>query len=154
MDDPILIWNEISLEANRVSHTDGSKEQNGPTLSSRALAIVHLAMYDAYAGIDKAANLPPYFYPGITSLPNTPENVAAAVAGAAYTTLVALYPSQLEYFDQQLALHGNRQKPAHQFGVAVAHKILEFRQNDPGASQGIFRPVKKRGIHKVGIQPR
>jgi len=41
-----------SLEAN-LSHTDGSREQNGPTLSSRALAIVHLAMYDAYAGVVK-----------------------------------------------------------------------------------------------------
>ncbi len=30
--DYILIWNDVALEANRVSHTDGSKEQNGPTL--------------------------------------------------------------------------------------------------------------------------
>ena len=33
--DYILIWNDVALEANRVSHTDGSKEQNGPTLSTR-----------------------------------------------------------------------------------------------------------------------
>ena len=50
MMDPILFWNEVALETNRVSHTDADKkEQTGPTLSSRALAIVHLAMYDAYA---------------------------------------------------------------------------------------------------------
>ena len=42
--DPILYWNEVALEANRVSFTNGKKEQPGPTLSSRALAIVHLAM--------------------------------------------------------------------------------------------------------------
>lgn len=60
MTDSILFWNEIALEANRVSHTDGSMEQNGPTLSSRALAIVHLAMYDAYAGIVNNSDLPPY----------------------------------------------------------------------------------------------
>ena len=42
--DPILYWNEVALEANRVSHTNGKNEQTGPTLSSRALAIVHLAM--------------------------------------------------------------------------------------------------------------
>ncbi len=41
--DPILYWNEVSLEANRVSHTTEPKEQAGPTLSSRALAIVHLS---------------------------------------------------------------------------------------------------------------
>jgi hypothetical protein len=46
--DPILLWNQVALEANRVSHTTGPNEQTGPTLSSRALAIVHLALYDAY----------------------------------------------------------------------------------------------------------
>jgi vanadium chloroperoxidase len=49
--DPILYWNEVALEANRISFTNGKNEQPGPTLSSRALAIVHLAMYDAYAGV-------------------------------------------------------------------------------------------------------
>jgi hypothetical protein len=42
MADPILLWNEVSLEANRVSHTNGQGEQTGPPLSARALAIVHL----------------------------------------------------------------------------------------------------------------
>jgi hypothetical protein len=46
--DPSLLWNQVALEANRVSHTTGPNEQTGPTLSSRALAIVHLVMYDAY----------------------------------------------------------------------------------------------------------
>src|SRR5215216_3352726 len=50
MDDPILYWNDVALEANRVSHTNGKGEQTGPALSSRALAIVHLAMYDAFVG--------------------------------------------------------------------------------------------------------
>jgi len=77
--DPILYWNEVALEANRVSHTDGSKEQNGPTLSSRALAIVHLAMYDAYAYvINDPANLPPY----LTGL-SGPAAGASADAGRA-----------------------------------------------------------------------
>lgn len=48
MPDSILIWNAVVLEANRISHTESSKmEQAGPPLSARALAIVHLAMYDA-----------------------------------------------------------------------------------------------------------
>jgi hypothetical protein len=59
--DPILYWNEVSLEANRVSHTNGKDEQTGPTLSSRALVIVHLAMYDAFAGVSgNPPGLPPY----------------------------------------------------------------------------------------------
>ena len=50
--DSILHWNEVALEANRESHTNGKGEQTGPTLSSRALAIVHLTMYDALAGVE------------------------------------------------------------------------------------------------------
>lgn len=49
--DPILYWNDVALEANRISHTNGKNEQTGPPLSSRALAIVHLAIYDAYIGV-------------------------------------------------------------------------------------------------------
>lgn len=65
--DPILLWNEVALEANRISHTNGKGEQAGPPLSARALAIVHLAMYDAYAGVtNDPANLPPYL-PGLPS---------------------------------------------------------------------------------------
>jgi hypothetical protein len=62
--DPILFWNEVVLEANRVSFTNSVNEQPGPTLSSRAMAIVHLAMYDAYAGVHGfPANLPKYNTP-------------------------------------------------------------------------------------------
>lgn len=84
MTDSILFWNAVALEANRVSHSDPSKmEQTGPTLSSRALAIVHLAMYDAFAGIENnAATFPRY-------LPDPPPVGTShrdAVAGAAYWT--------------------------------------------------------------------
>src|SRR5512132_2033575 len=59
--DPILYWNDVALEADRISQTDGMSEQTGPTLASRALAIVHLAMYDAYAGVvNDPGNLPSY----------------------------------------------------------------------------------------------
>ena len=51
----VLYWNEVAIEANRLSFTNlqpgESPEQGGPTLGSRALGIVHLAMHDAYKGI-------------------------------------------------------------------------------------------------------
>ncbi|WP_293134324.1 hypothetical protein [Microcoleus sp. bin38.metabat.b11b12b14.051] len=67
--DPILYWNEVALEANRVSFTNGKKEQQGPTLSSRALAIVHLAMYDAYAGVQGNPVVPVNLSPYLPGLP-------------------------------------------------------------------------------------
>ncbi len=51
--DLALFWDDVALEANRLSFstTDGrSVEQAGPILGSRALAIEHLTMHDAYRG--------------------------------------------------------------------------------------------------------
>lgn len=100
--DPILYWNEVSLEANRVNQTNGKGEQTGPPLSARALAIVHLAMYDAFAGVSgNPPNLPPY-------LPNLPvpavgASVEAAVAAAAHAALSKL--SQVKKHSSILNTH-------------------------------------------------
>ncbi len=103
MTDSILFWNAVALEANRISHSDPDKrEQNGPTLSSRALAIVHLAMYDAYAGVVGSPDFPRYLTPPLTP-PAAGASARDAVAGAAYTTLVALYKTQKDFFDAQLS---------------------------------------------------
>jgi hypothetical protein len=148
MPDPILLWNKIALEANRVSHTNGQGEQTGPTLSSRALAIVHLAMYDAFAGVTNTpAQLPRYINtpPSIGSA--TPERLSAAVAAAAYTTLVALFPSQKPFFDGIFEGEGDPASPAHAFGVGVGQAILMDRATDPGAG-GNYKPSPLPGKHR------
>lgn len=60
MQDPILFWNEVAMEVNKNDHTGNmeGEHQGGPTLSSRALAIVHLAMHDAYFGVRGVGNIP------------------------------------------------------------------------------------------------
>ncbi|MDQ3132360.1 MAG: phosphatase PAP2 family protein [Acidobacteriota bacterium] len=147
--DSILNWNEAALEANRVSHTDGSREQNGPTLSSRALAIVHLAMYDAFAGVvNTPSTLPHYITPDQAAPPNTDENRAAAIAGAAYKTLMTLYPSQKKYLNIQLQLLGKKDSVGHIYGEHVADKILLDRSEDPSASRGNYEAPKVRGKHQ------
>lgn len=147
MSDPILLWNEVALEANRVSHTNGKGEQVGPTLSSRALAIVHLAMYDAYAGvINNVTQLPPYT-PGLPA-PDAGASPDAAVAAAAHTTLSSLFPSQKPLFDAVLAGAGDTSNPGHRFGLIVAQAILEDRMDDPGAGAGDYRPSPLRGRHR------
>ena len=151
--DIILFWNDVALEANRVSFTNNKSEQPGPTLSSRALAIIHLAMYDAYIALHNPDNHPPYE----TDLPETPairsedEAVAgarAAVAAAAYTTLVSLYPSQKAFFESKLPITSDVLNAAHQFGVLVAQRLLEDRKNDPGVTSGDYSPSGKRGAHR------
>jgi vanadium chloroperoxidase len=152
MPDPILLWNEIALEANRVSHTNGQGEQTGPTLSSRALAIVHLAMYDAFAGIvNDEAQLPRYLaVPPAPGGASSPAAISAAVAAAAHRTLSTLFPSQSSFFDSVFAGAGD---PAlnggvpHNFGVDVAAAILLDRSADPGAG-GPYAPSPLPGKHR------
>lgn len=148
MSDPILLWNEVALEANRVSHTNGQGEQAGPPLSARALAIVHLAMYDAYAGIiNDSTNLPRYI--------NNPPSLGSgspdvAVAAAAYRTLSTLFPSQTPFFESILAGAGNPDPndPTHKFGLLVADEILKDRKDDPGAGSVTYKPSPGRGKHR------
>jgi vanadium chloroperoxidase len=148
MPDPILLWNEVALEANRVSHTNGLGEQAGPPLSARALAIVHLAMYDAYAGvINNPTNLPRYLNTPPAPAPGASPD--AAVAAAAYRTLTQLYPSQTPFFAARLAGAGNPADPGHNFGTMVADAILTERQNDPGAGSITYKPAAQRGRHRV-----
>src|SRR4051812_17316386 len=115
MTDPILFWNGVALEANRVSHTNGAGEQTGPTLSSRALAIVHLAMYDAFAGVTTSPGSLPRYIANPPS-PAAGAGVGAAVAAAAYWTLSRLFPSQESFFNAQFAAVGDPADAGHAFG--------------------------------------
>jgi vanadium chloroperoxidase len=148
--DPILYWNDVALEANRVSHTDGRGEQTGPPLSARALAIVHLAMYDAFAGASgNPADLPPY----LSGLPDPAPgaSVAAAVAAAAHETLSELFPGQSSFFDQKRAdagLTDPGRAEGEEFGHAVAHAILADRQGDPDAGAAGHQFSDARGDHR------
>jgi vanadium chloroperoxidase len=149
--DQVLFWNDVALEANRVSFTDPTKaEQGGPTLSSRALAIVHLAMHDAYKGVVPSATFSKYMN---TALPVAPAGASAdaAIAGAAYTALVALYPKQKSFFDTKLnsitrILSGA--DSGHRYGRDIAAMILALRADDPDNSDAGYVPPTGRGFHK------
>jgi hypothetical protein len=90
----VLDWNEILLQANADDHTFGSPEQGSPTRSSRAMAIVHAAIFDAVNSIEPTAK------PYLVQKPGKGASIDAAVATAAHDTLVALYPRQADVFDE------------------------------------------------------
>lgn len=146
----ILNWNAVTLEANRFSHSNGRNEQTGPPLSARALAIVHLAMHDTYAAMVNAPDWPTYL-PLIPGAPtNTSTHRRLALAGAAFTALRNLFPSQLAYLEGRFtALNGNRATPSHQYGERVAQAILQDRQFDPGSDMGLYTPTVARNAHRV-----
>jgi Vanadium chloroperoxidase N-terminal domain/PAP2 superfamily len=151
--DIILYWNEVVLEANKMSHTTGDdgKAVNGPTLSSRATAIVHLAMYDAYVGTSGSALLR---YIPIATLPNAINaSVTAAVSAAAHATLSNLYPAQKAFFEskhKQAQILGTTIEinSGHKFGQDVANEVLKLRKGDPNASDEGYSSYPSHGTHR------
>ena len=101
----LAYWNEVALQALAIDHTPPvlanagyTPEQAGPTRTSRVMAIVQLAVYDALNAIYRR-------YPGYSGPLAAPSGSSpdAAIAQAAHDTLVALYPRQAERFDRYLA---------------------------------------------------
>ena len=143
MQDPILFWNEVAMEVNKNDHTGNmeGEHQGGPTLSSRALAIVHLAMHDAYFGVRGVGNIPaPNVPPKRTYLsaiptppPDTAPNRSAAVTGAAATALTQLFSSQRTFIELKIAdlasINGTNDT-AFSFGRQIAYLVLGTRASD------------------------
>lgn len=134
----VRYWNEIAINASGLDHTPvapGEKrvfgEQLGPGRSSRAMAIVHIAIFDAVNAIAGGYRS----YTGLSSAPDG-ASINAAIAQAAHDTLVALFPSQRASFDELLAedLSDIRDRRAETNGMNLGRRaaaaILALRKND------------------------
>jgi len=169
MHDYVMMWNSIALELNRRDHTGkmNAKNNKGPTLSSRALAIFHLAMHDAFfgrqnvqsvfSGIDGLKTptmtyLPAALIASLTPPAGGASTEGAAVSGAASTVLLELYPDfksivyeALNGFDFNPAMSGS---PAFEFGVKVAKAILADRENDGARELGAVPEMERFWRHR------
>src|SRR5438552_6006074 len=136
--DSVRRWNAIAIGANALDHTPVAPgenrvfgEQLGPGRTSRAFAIVHIAIFDAVNAIAGG-------YQSYTGLPPAPfrTSMVAAIAQAAHDTLVALFPSQTASFDLRLAedLSHIWDGPAKADGIDLGHMaadaILALRADD------------------------
>ena len=133
-------WNGIAVDASGLDHTPvltGDPrifgEQVGPGRASRALAIVHVAMFDAVNGVLGA-------YDSFTSIaPAQTASIPAALAQAAHDTLVAVFPSQKTAFDEALAhdLSEIADDPAKIAGINLGQRaaaaILALKASDGSA---------------------
>src|SRR5437868_4352553 len=136
--DPIHRWNQIAIDATGLDHTPVAPgelrtfgEQLGPGRASRAMAIVHIAIFDSVNAV-----LGGYQSYSRINCPKGPISLDAAVAQAAHDTLSVLYPSQAAKFDSFLAddLAGVHNKNQSANGILLGHRaanaILELRRND------------------------
>ncbi len=149
--DAITYWNDVAQEANRVAHTTLQASESGargPAGSSRAFAIVHLAMHDAYFSIETGTHTP---YLGSLPVPPPAASAPAAIAAAAHVTLSALYPSQKASFDSAhlgAGLAGKGVAEGHAHGLAVGQALLTERAGDPTTADDGYAASIAPGRHR------
>ncbi|HEV2655754.1 MAG TPA: hypothetical protein VGT82_12390, partial [Ktedonobacteraceae bacterium] len=124
-------WNNAALQAIR----DVSP---GPTIGSRALAIMHTCMYDAWATYDPRA-LPTR--PNGIPRQKPPKDVTQAVSYAAYRALMDLFPTEAAVFNalmQSLGFDPNNTttdiKTQAGVGNVAAQAVISYRHGD-GSNQ-------------------
>jgi hypothetical protein len=132
-DNLVLVWNDQTLESIR-------KLPPAPTVAARALAIVHTAIYDAWAAYDPLA-VGTRLGAGLRQpqTERTQANKDKAVSYAAYTTLMDLFPArQSDLTTKMASLYGDQfaadtSAPA-MVGFTAAQAVLDYRHND-GSNQ-------------------
>jgi hypothetical protein len=129
----VLAWNQQVLEAIVAAETD-------PTVAARALAVVHTAIYDAWAAYDPVA-VGTRLGAGLRqpAAERTVDNKTRAVSFAAYAALVDLFPTRQASYAQQMAdlgyvIDGTDTSTAAMVGAVAAQAVLDFRHRD-GANQ-------------------
>jgi len=124
--DVVRRWNRVAIDASGIDHTPIVRgesrvfgEQLGPGRSSRAMAIVHIAIFDAVNAIRGG-------YARFTDLPRASPSASltAAVAQAAHDALVAQFPSQATALDGLLARELGRvaNRDARRMGVTLGRR--------------------------------
>jgi hypothetical protein len=137
----LLRWNRIAIDASGLDHTPVAPgenrvfgEQIGPGRSSRAMAIVHIAIFDTMVSVGGGYRS----YTGVQAPPG-PVSLEAAISQAAHDTLVALFPSQAPTFDARLAedlaeiADATAEANGIDLGQRAAAAILTLKTNDGSA---------------------
>ena len=136
--DTLHRWNQIAINASGLDHTPVAPgetrtfgEQLGPARASRAMAIVHIAIFDSVNAIVGGFQS----YTGVTAKGGA-ASLDAAISQAAHDTLVALFPSQASTFDgflsEDLARVASKSQKADgiDLGRRAAAAILALRVAD------------------------
>jgi hypothetical protein len=138
-DNLVLVWNQATLDSIRALPP-------APTVVARALAIVHTAIYDAWAAYDPLA-VGTRLGAGLRqpAAERTQANKDKAVSYAAYTALVDLFPVRQpifrDYMERPVAdgglsyrVDGSDTSTAATVGTLAAQAVLDYRHGD-GSNQ-------------------
>lgn len=162
MKNSIEFWHDVCMEIVRRDFSkqpDGSPakpDQGGPTRTTRALAIAHLAMHDAHFGtVDPAATYLQRLSAPV-ALPPAPAPFSAdsALGTAAALCLLATYPSHAAFINRMASVfldpnpdHVARDN-GHRYGEAIAAIFIDLRRNDGAGDAMGYRPSTAYGRHR------
>jgi hypothetical protein len=137
-----LQWNEVYLEAVR-------KGTLGPPMVARGAALMHTAMYDAWAPYD--AQAVPTIKGVNDRVPTSLQGRLAqetSIAHAAFSALVELFPAQKATFEQAMRDRGFDpsntsavDQSAAGLGNAAAKSVIAFYRTDGSNSSGDLTPA-------------
>jgi hypothetical protein len=137
-DNVVVKWDDELLQTIRANPAG-----TGPTITARAIAVLHTAIYDAWAAYDPVPDGVYYTGKATGAAPGDKEK---AISFAAHKTLTWLFPgraalvsdsSGLGEFDAQMQELGyalNDSSPAANIGRDAAQATINFRKDD-GANQ-------------------
>ena len=159
-DNVVLKWNEELLQTIRANPAG-----TGPTITARALGVLHSATFDAWAAYDSVA-VPTRRPQGWTRRPvgertgpSAGPNKDKAISFAAYKTLVDLFPSrQSDYAAQMAELNYSLSDttPPATVGNDAAQRVIDYRHTD-GSNQLGDDPNGTPGVaysDTTGYQPK
>lgn len=134
-DSPVAHWNELALDSIRATSTP-------PPKASRILAMLHVAIHDAYNGVHD--NYEQY----LVNSDNVDSHTSgrAALAEAAHDILVNAFPLRTAEFDAELAFQlqssgGARERlEGIRWGNWVAQTVLAARQTDGATATVTYVP--------------
>jgi hypothetical protein len=132
--DTVLEWNQVAVEATRVAKLS-------PNVQTRALAMVHGAVFDAVNGIE--GGYAPYL---VNRRAPVWASEDAAAATAAHDVLVSLMPTQQATLDAALASslaavpNGKAEDAGVAYGKLVAQSMIAERANDGSTASVTYTP--------------
>jgi hypothetical protein len=155
----LLYWNQVATDATGTDHGLSQPEQVGPCRTARAMAIVHVAIFETMI----AANHGGFQTMLTPPLPPQagPLSITAAMAQAAHDTLAALYPSQAATLQQELDFQlglvpaGVAKTNGVALGAQAAATILAMRAADgaqtPEMSYATYAAAQGAAINAPGV---
>ncbi len=145
--DMIMDWN---AKADAIA----AEKQITPSPHARALAILHVAMFEAVNAIERRYN--PYKL-NLTADRSTSKEAAAASAG--YHVLVALYPDQKTDLDATFGailagiVEGESKTKGVDLGKKAAADIIALRADDGADAPESYRPHTSPGVYVPTMVP-